>query len=793
MPGVFPEALVAIDRLTVGPVRIEKNRLVAPYTIQRGGRVETLELIYRWEEPVFEPNDPAAANLAILIAAQVALNYGLFCKEIVLKGPIDENDRRFLTDAAENTAREIWVNKLLAANPFLIGDAVGLEPRRLEKYLQAQLVFDDPPAAPLPAWPVNRSRHAVLSSGGKDSLLSWALLNEIGASPVPIFVNESGRHWYTALNAHRQFAATVPGTSRVWTNCDRIFVGMKRHLPFIRQDFARVRSDMYPIRLWTVAVFLAGAMPLLRKRGIARIAIGDEFDTSRRVSWNNITHYDGLYDQSRWFDNALTRYFHRKGWGITVFSPLRQLSELLIQKTLVERYPDLQRQQMSCHATHIEEGRVRPCGRCEKCRRIVGMLSAIGADPQACGYSASQIDDCLRALPNFPPKQEAAAAQHTLALLAERGLVDGRAGFKRHPEVLNLRVDAERSPVEGLPTDLRRPLFEILLQHAEGAVQRQGRVWVEMDLLADPMMERPYPYEPPGAAIPEDDGALGETSTETATLPEPPPPAATDGAAPHKRPWMLGELTWPEARDRLKQVDVALLPVGALEQHGLHSPLDTDSFDAAYLASQVAEACSDPKPLVLPLIPYGVSYHHADFPGTIAVTNETLARLVYEVGMGAAQHGITKLVIVNGHGGNAPTLQFAAQMINRDAHIFTCVDTGETSDADVAKIAETPGDVHAGEIETSTTLATRPHLVEMDRASRFVPRFSSAYLEFTGTRRVEWYALTKKLSPQGVMGDPTKASAEKGQKIWEIMIRNLVEMIEDLKRLTLDEIWERRY
>jgi creatinine amidohydrolase/Fe(II)-dependent formamide hydrolase-like protein len=256
---------------------------------------------------------------------------------------------------------------------------------------------------------------------------------------------------------------------------------------------------------------------------------------------------------------------------------------------------------------------------------------------------------------------------------------------------------------------------------------------------------------------------------------------------------VLGEMTWPEAKERLKQVDVALLPVGALEQHGPHAPLDTDSFDAAYLASHVAEACSDPKPLVLPLVPYGVSYHHEDFAGTISVTNETLARLVYEIGMGAARNGITKLVIVNGHGGNAPTLQFAAQMINRDAHIFTCVDTGETSDADVAKIAETPGDVHAGEIETSTTLATRPYLVEMDRASRFVPRFSSAYLEFTGSRSVEWYARTRRLSPQGVLGDATKASAEKGAKIWEIMIRNLVEMIEDLKRLTLDEIWERRY
>ena len=176
MPGTFPAALLCIDRLTVGPVRIEKQRLVAPFTVRRGGRADTQELIYRWEEPVFDPADPHAQNLAILIAAQVALNYGLFCREIVFKGPLDEHDRRFLADAAENTAREIWVKKLLSREPLPRGRCGAAWSRAAcEKYLQAQLVFDGPPArGRLPPWTVTRKRHAVLSSGGKDSLLSWA-------------------------------------------------------------------------------------------------------------------------------------------------------------------------------------------------------------------------------------------------------------------------------------------------------------------------------------------------------------------------------------------------------------------------------------------------------------------------------------------------------------------------------------------------------------------------------------------------------------------------------------------
>jgi creatinine amidohydrolase/Fe(II)-dependent formamide hydrolase-like protein len=74
-----------------------------------------------------------------------------------------------------------------------------------------------------------------------------------------------------------------------------------------------------------------------------------------------------------------------------------------------------------------------------------------------------------------------------------------------------------------------------------------------------------------------------------------------------------------------------------------------------------------------------------------------------------------------------------------------------------------------------------------------VPRFSSRFLDFSSRRAVGWYAYTKKISKNGVMGDATKASAEKGEKIWQVMTLRLVELVEDLKRLSLDEIYQRRY
>jgi creatinine amidohydrolase/Fe(II)-dependent formamide hydrolase-like protein len=282
-------------------------------------------------------------------------------------------------------------------------------------------------------------------------------------------------------------------------------------------------------------------------------------------------------------------------------------------------------------------------------------------------------------------------------------------------------------------------------------------------------------------------------NTPYALPPGTPTVGEADDAEAASGSYFWGELCWPDAAARLDIVDTALLPVGAIEQHGPHLPLDTDAFDAEYLARRVADGCSVPKPLVLPLIAYGVSYHHEAFKGTISINNDTLANLVYDVGISVARNGIKKLVIINGHGGNAPSLNFAAQRINQEARIFVCVDTGETSDVDVDNLIETPNDVHAGEIETSTSLAIRPRLVRKDRLQMEVPQFTSRYLDFTSKRGVSWYAHTHKISASGVMGDPTLATAEKGEKMWAVMIANLVGFVDQLKTMTLKEIYQRKY
>ena len=261
------DILRVIDRLEVLAPRIEPRRFEATYRVHQQGEIFENDLIYRFEEDVFG-EDKGSFNLACMMAAQVALNYGLFCDEIVFHGLYDKYDMRFIKDMARNTAREILVKKFLEPNPFLKGRAAHLTVPRQKEYLRAKIVFEQEAGSKMTfkpsdfQWDVQRGSHAILSSGGKDSLLTYGLLREIGADAHPIFINESGRHWFTALNAYRHFAKNVPNSTRVWTNSDRIFSWMLRRFPFIRQDFANMRSDEYPIRLWTVAVFLFGALPI---------------------------------------------------------------------------------------------------------------------------------------------------------------------------------------------------------------------------------------------------------------------------------------------------------------------------------------------------------------------------------------------------------------------------------------------------------------------------------------------------------------------------------------------------
>lgn len=478
-------SLVVHTCLKVHNLIIEPSRVRATYSLLRkDGSEVSNELIYSYRHPLFDPKLPEDINLASLMLAQVALNYGLFFERIEFEGLFDKTDRRFLEDMMENTSREILVNKFYSPNEFLIPPFDQLTVEHPKKFTAAAIGFESGKYAGMKLRDVqdttNKHAYAILSSGGKDSLLTYGLVRELGEA-YPVFVNESGRHWYTAVNAYKYLSDSEPNTAKPWCNSDRMFSWMARQMPFIRENFQNIRADNYPIRLWTVAVFLFGVLPIVRKRGIGNILIGNEYDTTLKGNFQGITHYLGLYDQSRYFDNALTRYYSKKGWAVRQYSILRSLSELLILKILVKRYPELQAQQVSCHAAHEKEGRMYPCGKCEKCRRIVGMLTALEEDPQRCGYSPEQIAKGLEALSQHSIKQLSSDAAHLYNMLLSQGAIASNEytvkKAREHPEIVSLRFDQERSTLEDLPEHLRKPLFNIVTQYSQGAVSLVNRKW----------------------------------------------------------------------------------------------------------------------------------------------------------------------------------------------------------------------------------------------------------------------------------------------------------------------------
>jgi hypothetical protein len=155
-------------------------------------------------------------------------------------------------------------------------------------------------------------------------------------------------------------------------------------------------------------------------------------------------------------------------------------------KILVKRYPDLQKHQVSCHAAHKEGDKMMPCGNCEKCRRIVGMLMALDEDPKRCGYSDAQIDKSLKALGTKKVKQLGSDAQHLYYLLVSKGLItvgeELKKMVKSNPEIMALRMDNERSMMEDLPVYIRQPLFEIFQAYADGMVKLEARKWISHSL-----------------------------------------------------------------------------------------------------------------------------------------------------------------------------------------------------------------------------------------------------------------------------------------------------------------------
>lgn len=255
--------------------------------------------------------------------------------------------------------------------------------------------------------------------------------------------------------------------------------------------------------------------------------------------------------------------------------------------------------------------------------------------------------------------------------------------------------------------------------------------------------------------------------------------------------FQLSDMSTEEVREILKKCEIALIPVGSVEQHGPHMPLFSDSLITYEVTKLVAEKIHNEIPIVVaPLIPFGKSTEHSKFPGTITLRSETFTNLIKDVCRSLAKAGFKKLVLVNGHGGNTQLLGSIALDVAEETKTFVVVFDWWQTDilSDVkSQILESKFDLHAGEIETSMLLFLKPDLVQKEKIQRHFP---IKFTEETGFKylRVDkphyvfgfsWFS--EDLSLSGVTGDPTKAEAAKGKVFLDKLTERLCDVIRELK------------
>src|SRR5213593_1054294 len=183
------------------------------------------------------------------------------------------------------------------------------------------------------------------------------------------------------------------------------------------------------------------------------------------------------------------------------------------------------------------------------------------------------------------------------------------------------------------------------------------------------------------------------------------------------RPWLLEELSLGLVRQQDRLCQVAILPLGATEPHNYHLPYGNDFLTTRRVGERICEAAyrREAKVLLLPTIPFGVDSNLLGFPLTIHVSLKALEAVLRDVIRSLECHGILKLVLLNGHGGNElkPLLR---EWYGTTKVFVTVVDWWKVGRDRYAEIFSMPDD-HAGEMETSVALALYPELVELDKAS----------------------------------------------------------------------------
>ncbi|MFD2924834.1 creatininase family protein [Halobacillus naozhouensis] len=244
--------------------------------------------------------------------------------------------------------------------------------------------------------------------------------------------------------------------------------------------------------------------------------------------------------------------------------------------------------------------------------------------------------------------------------------------------------------------------------------------------------------------------------------------------------YMLSEMTWEEVGDALKTVEVAVIPIGAHEQHGPHMVESCDAVLATEMAKQLAEKMF-PRIIVTPTINMGVSEHHMNFPGTISLKPETLIAILKDVVRSLKHHGITKFLFLNAHGGNQSTLSVASTTLSAEESVEVYyAKTTASAKQTVAHAITSPIFGHSCEREVSEALYLAPSLVRADRLAKGDFIEGGRYKQLRPGKAIQGFYRYEDMTRNGSIGDATKASREIGEQIVQEAVENITLSLEEI-------------
>ncbi|MER8368211.1 creatininase family protein [Mesorhizobium sp. M0306] len=261
-------------------------------------------------------------------------------------------------------------------------------------------------------------------------------------------------------------------------------------------------------------------------------------------------------------------------------------------------------------------------------------------------------------------------------------------------------------------------------------------------------------------------------------------------AGTKKRVWW-GDYRTTEYATIDPEATIAVLPLAAIEQHGPHLPVSTDtSIMNGMLDTVIARLPGDLDIRILPVQAIGKSNEHLHAPGTLTLPATTLVEAWTELGLSVARAGIRKLVVVNSHGGNEEIMGIITRELRVRAKMLAVKTSWQRFGRPAGMYTELEDrhGIHGGDVETSLMLHFRPDLVDMAKADNFVSKVARAEKEFsllrhTGTHAFAWIA--SDLNPNGVVGDASIATAEKGRLTAEHQADGFIGLLRDVRKAKL--------